>query len=46
MTLPIFKYHPSDWQTFFDALERDGSPTAYVFQCLLCGKYGAYQDCD
>ena len=36
----------SEWDAFFRALDRDGSPTAYVFRCLHCGKYGAYQDCD
>ena len=34
------------WEAFFRALDRDGSPTAYVFRCLHCGRYGGYQDCD
>jgi hypothetical protein len=34
------------WEAFFQALDRDGSPTAYIFRCLHCGRYGAYQDCD
>ena len=35
-----------EWDEMFDSLDREGSPTAYVFKCLHCGKYGAYWDCD
>lgn len=35
-----------DWEDFFEGLDRDGSPTAYLFRCLHCGAYGGYQDCD
>ena len=35
-----------EWDEIFQAMDKDGSPTAYVFQCLRCGKYGAYYDCD
>ncbi len=35
-----------EWDQIFQALHKDGSPTAYVFQCLHCGKYGAYFDSD
>ncbi len=35
-----------EWQRFFGALDRDGSPSAYVFRCSKCGKLGGYQDCD
>ena len=34
------------WKTHFPALEKDGSPTGYLFQCLHCGKYGGYTDAD
>jgi len=34
-----------DWQYYFGMLDRDGSPTAYVFQCLHCGRYLGYSDC-
>ena len=34
------------WDHFFGALRRDGSPTAYIFQCSHCGKFLAYTDCD
>jgi len=35
-----------EWQGFFAALDKDGSPTAYVFRCAKCGALGGYQDCD
>lgn len=35
-----------EWDKFFDALNKDGSPTAYVFRCRKCGALGGYQDCD
>lgn len=33
------------WEEFFRALDKDGSPTAYVFRCTKCGALGGYQDC-
>ena len=35
-----------EWEEFFSALHKDGSPTAYIFRCRKCGKLGGYQDCD
>jgi len=35
-----------EWDEFFDALDKDGSPTAYIFRCSKCGSIGGYQDCD
>jgi len=35
-----------EWDKFFAALSKDGSPTAYVFRCTKCGALGGYQDCD
>ena len=35
-----------EWDEVYEALHKDGSPTAYVFKCLHCGKYGAYYDND
>ena len=35
-----------EWDEIYEALDKDGSPTAYVFKCLHCGKYGAYYDND
>ena len=34
------------WEKLFHDLDRDGSPTAYLFQCLHCDVYGGYTDCD
>lgn len=34
------------WEKLFHDLDRDGSPTAYLFQCLHCGYFGGYTDCD
>lgn len=31
---------------FMAALDMDGSPTAYIFRCRKCGKFGGYSDCD
>lgn len=35
-----------DWDRFFNALDKEGSPTAYLFNCSKCGRFGGYQDCD
>jgi len=35
-----------EWEEYFDALDKDASPTAYLFKCSKCGKYGGYQDSD
>ena len=35
-----------EWREFLAGLEKDASPTAYVFRCLHCGAVGAYWDCD
>ncbi len=35
-----------EWSSFLAALDKDGSPTAYVFKCSVCGALGGYQDCD
>src|SRR4051794_25675252 len=34
------------WTRFYRALDREGSPTAYLFRCLHCGTYGGYTDSD
>jgi uncharacterized protein CbrC (UPF0167 family) len=31
---------------FMAALEKDASPSAYIFRCRKCGKFGGYSDCD
>jgi uncharacterized protein CbrC (UPF0167 family) len=35
-----------EWEEYFQALDREGSPTAYVFRCRHCGAHGGYSDCD
>lgn len=35
-----------EWEEFLEQLDKDGSPVAYLFQCLHCGSYGGYTDCD
>lgn len=35
-----------EWNRVFAALDKDGSPTAYIFRCAKCGKLGGYHDCD
>ncbi|REJ76913.1 MAG: hypothetical protein DWQ36_01775 [Acidobacteria bacterium] len=36
----------TDWRDYLAALDADGSPTAYLFRCLHCGRVGGYSDCD
>jgi len=36
----------TEWDRLFTTLDKDGSPTAYVFRCSKCGALGGYQDCD
>lgn len=41
-------YQPIDednWDAAFNAMQRDGSVIAYVFQCRHCGVLGGYWDC-
>ena len=33
-----------DWTEFFESLDRDRGPTAYLFRCLHCGHFGGYTD--
>jgi len=35
-----------EWDQLFAALDKEGSPTAYIFRCRKCGRLGGYQDCD
>ena len=37
-------YSGSDWEEYLAGMSRDGQPTAYLFRCLHCGKYGGYSD--
>lgn len=33
------------WEYYFEHLNKDDSPTAYIFQCRKCGNLGGYSDC-
>jgi uncharacterized protein CbrC (UPF0167 family) len=33
-------------EDYLRALDKDGSPTAYLFRCRHCGTHVAYSDCD
>lgn len=35
-----------EWEEFFEKLDKNGSPCAYLFQCLHCGEFTGYTDCD
>lgn len=35
-----------EWDDLLDSLDKDGSPTAYLFKCAKCGKFGGYCDFD
>ncbi|HEV8549222.1 MAG TPA: CbrC family protein, partial [Polyangiaceae bacterium] len=34
-----------EWDQYLRLLDRDGSPTAYLFRCERCGRFGGYSDC-
>jgi uncharacterized protein CbrC (UPF0167 family) len=38
-------YEAEAWDAYLRALDRDEGPTAYVFRCRHCGKFGGYSDC-
>jgi uncharacterized protein len=33
-----------EWDQYFESLDKDGEPTAYLFRCCHCGAYGGYSD--
>ncbi len=33
-----------NWESYYKALDRNLGPSAYVFRCRHCGKYGGYSD--
>jgi hypothetical protein len=35
-----------DWESWFAGLDANGSPIAYIFRCLHCGRHTGYSDCD
>ncbi|HTQ29635.1 MAG TPA: CbrC family protein [Opitutaceae bacterium] len=34
------------WENYVQHMDKDGSPTAYIFRCLHCEKLLGYSDCD
>ena len=38
-------YADDIWPRYLAALDRSGQPTAYLFRCRHCGRYGGYSDC-
>lgn len=36
----------NEWEMYYAALDKKGSPTAYIFRCRHCGALGGYSDCD
>ena len=35
-----------EFRSYLNSLDKEGCPTAYIFQCLHCGKYMGYSDFD
>jgi uncharacterized protein len=33
-----------EFGSYLDSLDKEGSPTAYIFRCLHCGRYMGYSD--
>ena len=36
----------NNWDSYFNVLSKNDSPTAYIFKCNKCGKLGGYTDSD
>ena len=39
-----YGWPPEQTATYLESLTREGSPTAYLFRCLGCGRHLAYSD--
>lgn len=39
-------YDEAQWTYYFDQMDINGSPLAYLFRCRHCGAWGGYSDCD
>jgi uncharacterized protein CbrC (UPF0167 family) len=37
-------FENEEWSGYFDALDKNHGPTAYIFRCRHCGKLGGYSD--
>jgi hypothetical protein len=38
-------YDGEAWNEYFQSLDKDFGPTAYIFRCRHCGAFGGYSDC-
>jgi uncharacterized protein CbrC (UPF0167 family) len=38
-------FEGAEVDSWYEALDRDHGPTAYIFRCRHCGKLGGYSDC-
>ncbi len=37
-------FEGDEWNEYFELLDKDGEPTAYLFKCRHCGTFGGYSD--
>ncbi|WP_348261217.1 CbrC family protein [Telmatobacter sp. DSM 110680] len=40
-----FGYDDEEWERYFNRLDINCGPTAYLFRCRHCGAWGGYSDC-
>jgi len=38
------EFEGEEWDKYFESLDKDGEPTAYLFKCRHCGRFGGYSD--
>jgi uncharacterized protein CbrC (UPF0167 family) len=38
-------FNEDQWAEYFEQMDADYGPTAYLFRCLHCGVWGGYSDC-
>jgi uncharacterized protein CbrC (UPF0167 family) len=39
-------FEDEEWEDYFQYLDKNEGPTAYIFKCRHCGKFGGYSDID
>jgi uncharacterized protein len=37
-------FEGDDWDEYFESLDKENQPTAYLFKCRHCGTFGGYSD--
>ena len=37
-------FEGDEWNEYFESLDKEGEPTAYMFRCRKCGTLGGYSD--